>query len=234
MSVKIKSTKGIGKRGVKVCVYGKSDSGKTRLCATAPKPIILSSEQGLLSLKEQDIPYIDIETVADIYDALEFVIGKKGKEFSSICLDSSTDMAEKILADHLKNEKDPRKAYMHMAAEVKDLIWKFKDIRKKNLVVVAKRGMIEEPETGGDQYVPLMPGKALMAESFLPYQFDEVFYCTIQKNDEGKRKRVVLTSSGTEYEAKDRSGSLNRIEQPNLTKIFEKISNSKSKTKRRK
>jgi len=233
MAIKIKSTKGIGKRGVKVCVYGKSDSGKTRLCATAPKPIILSSEGGLLSLKDMNIPYLEIKTVDDIYDALEYVSGRKGREFESICLDSITDMAEKILADHIKNEKDPRKAYMQMASEVKDVVWKFKEIRKKNIILVAKRGIIEEPENGGEQYVPLMPGRALMAESFLPYQFDEVFYATIKKKDGGKMKRVLMTSSTPEYEAKDRSGSLKRMEEPDLTAIFEKISNSKSKTKKR-
>ena len=36
--------------GVKALVYGPSGAGKTTLCATAPAPIIISAEAGLLSL----------------------------------------------------------------------------------------------------------------------------------------------------------------------------------------
>ena len=38
--------------GVKCVVYGPAGGGKTRLLATAPSPIILSAEKGLLSLKK--------------------------------------------------------------------------------------------------------------------------------------------------------------------------------------
>ena len=51
--------------GVKVLVYGKAGSGKTRRCATAQKPLIISEEAGLLSLREYDIPVIEIKSIID-------------------------------------------------------------------------------------------------------------------------------------------------------------------------
>ena len=59
MKVNIKSTKDIAlDHGIKCVVYGFSGVGKTVLCSTAPKPIVLSAESGLLSLSKVDIPYI--------------------------------------------------------------------------------------------------------------------------------------------------------------------------------
>lgn len=204
--MKLHSTKGLGKKGVKVVLYGKSGSRKTRTCATAPTPIILSCEGGLLSIRDQDIPFLEIKNQDDIDLAYEFVMDNK-KDYESVCLDSITDIAEKILTAELRENKDPRKAYGNMFLSIKDIIWTFKDIKKMNVVFTAKRGMIDEPESGMSQYVPLLPGNAML--TFLPYEFDEVFYLTTIKNDEGKNRNILLTRGGTEYEAKDRSGSLN-------------------------
>ena len=50
---------------VKALVYGDAGAGKTKLCATAPTPVILSAESGLLSLADYEIPVIDISTAQD-------------------------------------------------------------------------------------------------------------------------------------------------------------------------
>ena len=49
--------------GIKCLVYGRSGIGKTHLCATAPTPIIVGAEGGELSLREQDVPLIQIKTL---------------------------------------------------------------------------------------------------------------------------------------------------------------------------
>ena len=60
-------------RGVKALVYGKAGSGKTRLCATVPSPLILSCESGLLSLRSHNIPVIEIDTEKDLLEAHEWI-----------------------------------------------------------------------------------------------------------------------------------------------------------------
>ncbi len=45
---------------VKCLIYGESGVGKTWLCQTAPKPVIISAEKGLLTLKHVNIPVIEM------------------------------------------------------------------------------------------------------------------------------------------------------------------------------
>lgn len=232
MAVKIKSTKGIDENGIKVLVYGKGGIGKTTLMGTAPSPIVLSCEGGLLSLKDQDIPYIEIETVEDIYEAYEFLRGREGRKYKTICLDSISEIAEVVLADWKKKTKDARQAYGEMAEEMAKLVKKFRDLKRRNVVFSAKRMSKEDADTGLTQYVPMMPGKNMV--NFLPYQFDEVFYMTFHETDEGKKQRVIITETSFEHDAKDRSGALNNMERPNLTRIFKKISGSTQTKPRRK
>jgi len=231
MAVKIKSTKGLHKNGIKVLVYGKGGIGKTKLMGTAPNPIILSCEGGLLSLEEDDIDYIDISSVDDIYEAYDFVKSKKGRKYETVGLDSISEIAEIVLLDFKDKEKDGRQAYQKMAEEMYKIVRMFRDLRKRNVVFSAKRMSQEDADTGMTQYVASMPGKAVV--NFLPYQFDEVFYMTFHENDNGNRQRVLMTDTSYEHDAKDRSGKLNKMERPNLTKIFRKIS-GKSKRKKRK
>jgi len=49
-------------QGINVLVYGRAGVGKTTLIRTAPKPIIISIERGLLPLRDvtPSIPVIEI------------------------------------------------------------------------------------------------------------------------------------------------------------------------------
>lgn len=69
MAIKIQSTADIVFNGVKCIVYGGAGVGKTRLCATAPRPIIISAEEGLLSLSDVDCAFVEIKSLKDLDDA---------------------------------------------------------------------------------------------------------------------------------------------------------------------
>ena len=73
MAIKITSTKDYGVDGVKIMVSGPAGIGKTVLCSTAPNPIIISAESGLLSLSDIDISVIEVKTVEDVMDAYQFL-----------------------------------------------------------------------------------------------------------------------------------------------------------------
>ena len=72
MAINVQSTSTISTNGVKVLVYGQAGAGKTTLIKTMPAPIILSAEGGLLALAQEDIPYIEIKTMADLADAFNW------------------------------------------------------------------------------------------------------------------------------------------------------------------
>lgn len=226
MAIKIQNTKDVGNDGIKTIVFGKSGIGKTTLLGTAPRPIILSCESGLLSLKGQDIPYIEINTVHDIYEAYEYLVnGEGGEMYDTICLDSISEIAEVMLAELKKISKDPRQAYGTLADEMGELIRNFRDIKGKNVVFSAKQVRRTDDNTGITSYVASMPGQNLI--NAMPFFFDEVFYMTLMAAEDGAEYRVIKTEPQFDHDAKDRSNMLDAIEEPDLTKIFSKICGAK-------
>jgi phage nucleotide-binding protein len=205
---------------VKILVYGQAGMGKTTLCGTAPKPLIISAEGGMLSLADKDLPVIEVTSTSDIYEALEYVQSKKGKKFKTICLDSVSDIAEVVLNDLKKESKDPRKAYGNLADEMMELIRAFRDLKSHHVYMTAKAKRAINDE-GDERFFPSMPGQQLITN--LPYMFDEVLALRIWKDEDGDEYRYLQTQPDYYYEAKDRSGKLKAMEKPDLNYIFRKI-----------
>ena len=65
----------------------------------------------------------------------------------------------------------------------------------------------------------------------MPYLFDLVFAAHTWKDSEGKEHFALQTHRDAQYEAKDRSGCLDMVEQPDLGAIYKKIINQPSNTK---
>jgi len=202
---------------VKCLVYGESGIGKTVLGSTAPKPIIISAERGLLSLADKDIPVIEVNGLTDVLKAYNFL--HDNAEFETIVLDSLSEIGEQLLEQFKKEEKDPRKAYGRMADELYHMTKKFRDL-DKHVVFIAKQELNKDEFTGKVSYRPSTPGQSFTSQ--VPYFFDEVFCMRIGKV--GKDDfRYLQTQPDIQYTAKDRSGKLEKSENPNLSAIFEKI-----------
>jgi hypothetical protein len=231
MSINIQSTNTASlKHGVKCIVYGQSGVGKTRLLASAPNPIILSAERGLLSLRQFNLPFINIENTDKLLEAYNYLIGPNGKQFQTICLDSASEIAEICLADAKRTNKDIRKAYGDTQDEIIDLFRKFRDIQGKHVVLLAKQEYINDGLTGGKYWAPSFPGNKLAQAA--PYFTDEVFQLRSWKDNEGKRYWGLLTQPDNQNTAKDRSGVLAELENADpatgggLNYIFQKMLNS--------
>ncbi len=222
MGIKLTSTKNAHANGIKALVYGKAGIGKTTLMGTAPNPIILSAEAGLLALQDKDIPVIEIKSVQDADDAYEYLMSKDGDKYDTICLDSISEIAEVCLTEQKSENKDGRIYWTGLADEMNKLIRKFRDMKGKNVIFSAKQIRVTDDDTGVTSYVAAMPGKNLT--NGLPFFFDLVLYMSLYTDeDDGSKYRVINTSVSYNYDAKDRSGRLNKIEEPDLSKIFDKI-----------
>lgn len=212
----------VSSQGIKVLVYGPAGVGKTVLCATAPAPIILSAESGLLSLRKVRIPVLEIKTVVDLTDIYKWLTeSAEAKQFETICMDSITEIAETILANSKRLNSDPRKAYGEMADHMIQLVKAYRDIPGKNVYMSAKMEKDKDEVTGMMMYGPSMPGK--QAGPALPYLFDEVFRLGVAKDEKQQPYRFIQTQPDLQYHAKDRSGELASVEPANLTHIFNKI-----------
>jgi hypothetical protein len=224
MTIKLQSTANItSNQGVKLIIYGGAGAGKTVLCSTAPRPVILSAEAGLLSLRKFQLPYILINDYKSLEEAYTWVMkSNESKQFDTICLDSLSEIAEVVLVDLKLKHKDPRKAYGEVQDQILALIRDFRDMPQKHVYFSAKQEKVKDEATGAFLYGPMMPGTKLPQQ--VPYFFDEVLQLFVYTDPTTKEEiRALRTKKDFQYEAKDRSGTLDIWEPANLEHVFNKI-----------
>ena len=86
--MEIKRTSDVTLEGITILVYGNSGVGKTSLIRTIPgRVLILSAEAGLLSLRNTDIEYVGIHSMADLSEAYSYITAHLA-DYSCIVLDS--------------------------------------------------------------------------------------------------------------------------------------------------
>jgi hypothetical protein len=208
--------------GVKTLVHGRAGAGKTTLCATAPQPVIISAEAGLLALRGHKIPVIEVTSMADLYEAYNWArSSQEAKQFYTVCLDSISEIGEVVLTTEKAASKDPRRAYGEMADKMSQLIRGFRDLPEKHVYFSAKQTANKDEISGVTRYGPDMPGRQIGPS--LPYFFDLVMVLDVGKDAEGKEFRYLRTRTDLQFEAKDRSGALDEYEAPHLGHVFNKI-----------
>ena len=217
MSIVLKNTGDLSTNGLKVLVYGQAGAGKTSLASTLPKPVVLSAEGGLLSLKDNNIPFIEIGSIADLHEAYAWV--KESNDFESVVLDSISEIAEVVLAHEKKVNKDGRAAYGEMDVQLSEIIRAFRDLQL-HVLMTAKLEK-QQDEMGRMLYFPSLPGNKTAQK--LPYFFDEVLALRVEKDDQGNTQRALMCDSDGLWLAKDRSGKLEQWEAPDLGEIIKKI-----------
>jgi len=223
--------------GIKACVYARSGIGKTVLVATAPRPLIIAAEPGMLSLQPQNlerifgvgnpnityrIPGIKVTTVQNLIEVYQWLRqAAEAKNFDTIYMDSITEVAEVVLASAKAASSDGRKAYGELLEAMTYHLKQFRDIPGKHVVMVAKQESTQDEVSKITKYGPTMPGAKL--GQAMPYLFDEVFRLGIGVTNDGKEYRFLQTRPDLQYEAKDRSGVLDAAEPPDLGLVFKKI-----------
>jgi len=222
MAIQIKKTGGMAAHGVKALVYSHAGAGKTSLIPTLPSPIVLSAEGGLLSIADADIPYIEITSMGELMEAYTWLTSsQEAAQFQSVALDSISEIAEVVLAEELKRNKDGRAAYGELNTVMASMIRAFRDLPGKHVYFTAKAEKSQD-ETGRILYAPSMPGKSL--SQALPYFFDLVFALRMEKDASGAIQRMLMTDSDGVWQAKNRAcGKLDMWEQPDLGAIIQKI-----------
>jgi hypothetical protein len=222
VAIKIKSTKDVHTNGIKLVLYGASGSGKTVMAASAPNPIYISAEKGMLSLADRDIPYMEVKTLKSLEDAFKYC---KDCEHDTIVIDSLSEVTQACLDEFTKSmikesstgKIDKRQAYGKIAEKIGNMIRNFRDLDGKNVIFIAKERKVEDDSDGTITYEAYLPGKVLPFD--LPYLVDEVFCLQITR----KGERYIQTVSDYKRICKDRSGTLGNPEQIDFKLIFKKI-----------
>ena len=223
---------------VKLCIYAPSGTGKTMLSATAPKPLILSAEAGLLSLRKAniervfgvdtpgityDVPFVTCTSMQELGDVYQWLTeSPDAMGFETVILDSVTDIAEVVLANAKKEAKDPRQAYGQLADQMMMILRAFRNLPNHNVVFLAKLDKVNDELSGGVLFGPMMPGQQLSKQ--LPYLFDEVLSLEAgQPTEQGLVQRYFRCHKDWQWDVKDRSGALAQYETAHLGYIFNKV-----------
>ena len=207
--------------GVKSLVYGPPGSGKTPLATTAPNCVMCVIEPGMLSMRAAtNVPAFEANTPEKIEEFFSWLFqSAEAKKFDTVFVDSISQVAEKFLERELKRNKDGRKAYGEMSQKVCDITNGLFYMPNKHVVLTAK--MVKLEMDTGICKAPFFPGKDL--DTKVPHMFDELFYLGLA-NVPGVNQAVnaIRTKETFGITARDRSGKLAELEQPNLAQIFAK------------
>lgn len=235
MAIKVQRTSEIEFHGVKCIIFGGAGVGKTRSIATAPKPIIISAEEGLLSLMDVDVPFIEVNSLEELDEAYNMLKKDAGQTYKTIGLDSLSEIAEVLIAKELPKHKDGRQAYAALAQAMIPMLKKFRNLKNVNTVFSCKKIDIKDDDSGAISTELLLPGNVLAYQ--VPYLVDELFYMDIDK----KGIPFFQTKPSRKVFAKDRSGALDPAGEfakdadsvPDMTAIFDKIAAKIAKSKAR-
>lgn len=223
MAINLKSTKQYASSGVKILVYGQAGAGKTTLIKTLPDPVIISTESGLLSLQGCDIPYIEINSLAGLQEAYQWLTkSEEGAKFKSVALDSISEIAEVVLVNEKSSTRDGRMAYAQMGERMTQIIRSFRDLPNKHVYFSAKMKQ-SDSESGYKLNGPSMPGQSLTQG--VSYFFDEVLALRLKADGDGNIHRTLQCDERAElgWTAKDRSGRLGMWEPADLGAVIDKI-----------
>ena len=220
MAIKLITTE-TSQTHVNCLLYGASGVGKTFAASTCPNPLILSAEDGLLSLSDFKLPVIKLDnrhTINEVHEWLKK--SKEAKQYETIYIDSISEVAETLLHEEMQTNRDGRAAYGEMANLMTLTIRGYRSL-PFHTVFTAKVKKVVDDSTGTITHMPSVPGQLLLNN--LSYLFDEVFLMEIGQMKDRTKYRYFQTLGDRRYTAKDRSGKLAEKEKPDFTSVFNKI-----------
>ena len=218
MSLEIKNTKTTNEKFINTIVYGDSGVGKTSLIRTLPveATLVLSAENGLLSVADCGVDYVETKSISDIMTILKTLDVKK---YRHVVIDSITELGQNHFVFLKKKYPDAKNALQLWGDFGGDFQEMFKKLRDMKISVLAV-ALLKEKEnaTGQMEKMPDIYGKTAKK---IQAWFDEVFYMHIDKDG----NRMFLTEKTTLTDAKDRSTKLDKIEKADMRHIHGKIFN---------
>ena len=212
------------KFGVKCVAYGGPGAGKTPLFKTAPRPVLCVVEPGMLSMRDAtNLPAWEAYTPERIEEFFDWVFrSPEARNFDTVGFDSISQVAEIILTQELKRNKDGRKAYGEMSRRVMDWVNGLYFLPNKHIFLIAKQSVVDE--SGVMRKKPYFPGQDLNVK--VPHLFDEILHVgqyQIPGVNMNKPVQAIRSAETFDVMARDRSGKLAELEPPDLAALFNKV-----------
>jgi phage nucleotide-binding protein len=213
------------KPSVVIMIYGEGGVGKTTFASTAPKPILADCENGAkyFGLRGISMDVAQIEKWADFKEFITFI---KDKDYQTIVVDPIGELMEKLKrfmvasGDSKLVQKDgsPTMAgWGWLKKTLRDYI-KFLRDTGKNIIIIAHLD-----EQKDEDRIIKRPKIETKLSDELVNMVDIVGYMTVVKH-EGEDRRIIIVDPGSDkYTAKDRTGQLGKVIEPDFQKIINTV-----------
>jgi hypothetical protein len=202
--------------GVKCIIYGAPGSSKTPLINTAPRPVLLATEPGLLSMKGSTVPTWIAPTTAKIDEFMKwFELSSEAKNFDTLAIDSVSQMCDISLNEEKKKNSHGLKQYGGMADYIYPYMERLYFMQNKHMYLICK----EEVTDIGIRR-PYFPGKVLPVQ--IPHKYDCVLrLAKVAIPNVGEQ--LAFQCNGTnDVIARNRTGTLDTYEPPNFGSLVRK------------
>lgn len=213
------------KPSVVMMIYGEGGVGKTTFASTSPKPILADCENGAkyFGMRGISMDIAQIEKWADMRDFLELV---RTGQYETVVIDPIGELMDKLkramiaMGDSKLVQKDgsPTMAgWGWLKKTLRDYIKILRDTGK-HVIIIAH---IDEQKD--EDRIIKRPKVETKLSDELVNMVDIVGYMTVVRN-EGEEKRIIIVDPGSDkYTAKDRTGQLGKVIEPNFSKIIKAV-----------
>jgi len=215
---------------LRMVIYGSSGIGKTVFGNTAPNPLFLSAEEGLLSLADKGVNYVKIETTQDIdniYHALKngSLKDDKGKKIKvdTVVIDSLTEVQQVIINNITGGGMPSQRQWGDFSTKMAEILRKFKGLDVHLIFICLENEKNDEDDNGRDfsRFVPELYGKLMQKTCAMMDMVGRYYMKTTVVNDKPTAQRVMTFEYSPRHVAKDRSGKLPAFVDPDFTKLLE-------------
>ena len=205
----IKNAKNLTASDVKLsaAVYGKSGTGKTTFGASFPKPFFLDIDGGLLSVRGQDVSYVDLTPGRGVTwpNILDAIAESKKDDYESIIVDSLTGLADLCMESVLQlNRRSGQKPnfddWAAYANKTKDFLVRLL-ASGKNVLLICHEAPDKDELTGHVWMLPAIQGQM---KSRISNYFDEFYHAEVEQTHGKPANYRLLARPSSIYTAKSR------------------------------
>jgi hypothetical protein len=212
--------------GCKCIIYGPAGGGKTPLINTAPRPLLLSIEPGLLSMRGSTVPTFEAHTAQRIDEFFKwFFNSAETKNFDTLAVDSGSYMADVYLQAALKgtskagNKKHGMAAYGDMATDTMEHLRTLFYTKEKHIYLICKEEIADVEYQSLRR--PYFPGKVLNID--VPFLYDFILRLSKTNVPGMVGEQLAFQCVGNiNILARNRTGNLNEFEPPNFSTLVQK------------
>lgn len=212
--------------GCKTIIYGPAGSAKTPTLNTAPRPVLLATEAGLLSMKNSSIPTYEGYTPQRVNDFFDWFFNSvETKVFDTLGIDSGSQMADIYLNDaltgksHAGNKKHGQAAYGDMATNTMKHLRTLYYTRYKHVYLICKEQIADVDYQSLRR--PYFPGQVLPVD--VPHLYDFVIRLAKTNVPGMQGEQLAFQCNGTmNIMARNRTGNLNDFEEPHFGRLVQR------------